>query len=188
MRSLLRHKYNVLMYDYRGYGRSDGTPSEEGIYKDGRAFFDYVSTLPEVNPQKIILWGTSLGGAVATEVATQRPAAGLILESTFTSGKDVAQLLYPFLPVGPFMHSKFNTIDKIRTLHLPVLVMHGSIDEILPVGLGRQLFGAANDPKEYYEIAAARHNDTFFVGGEEYFDRIDRFASTVPTSPAPPVR
>jgi hypothetical protein len=188
MRSLLRHKFNVLMYDYRGYGRSDGTPSEEGIYKDGRAFFDYVLTLPEVNPQKIILWGTSLGGVVATEVATQRPAAGLVLESTFTSGKDVAQLLYPFLPVGPFMHSKFNTIDKIRTLHLPVLVMHGSHDEILPISLGRRLFSAANDPKEFYEIPGAGHNDTFFVGGEEYFDRIERFASTIPTSPAPPVR
>jgi fermentation-respiration switch protein FrsA (DUF1100 family) len=185
MRSLLRHKFNVLMYDYRGYGRSEGTPSEEGIYKDGRAFFDYASTLPEVNPKNIIVWGTSLGGAVATEVAAQRPAAGLVLESTFTSGKDVAHLLYPFLPVGPFMHSKFNTIDKIRTLHLPVLVMHGSHDEILPLSLGRRVFAAANDPKEFYEIPGAGHNDTFFVGGEEYFDRIERFASTIPT---PPVR
>lgn len=177
MRSLLRHKFNVLMYDYRGYGRSEGTPGEEGIYKDGRAFFDYALNLPDVDPQRVILWGTSLGGAVATDVATQRPAAGLILESTFTSGKDVARILYPFLPVGPFMHSKFNTSDKIKTLRLPVLVMHGSHDEILPIGLGRQLFAATNDPKEFYEIAGAGHNDTFFVGGEEYFDRIDQFVT-----------
>jgi fermentation-respiration switch protein FrsA (DUF1100 family) len=175
MRSLLHRKFNVLMYDYRGYGRSDGTPNENGIYKDGLAFFDYASTLSEVKPGTVFLWGTSLGGAVATDVATKRPAAGLILESTFTSGKDVAHLLYPFLPVGPFMHSKFNTIDKIRSLHLPLLVVHGSLDEILPFGLGRRLFSAANEPKEFYEISGARHNDTFFVGGEEYFNRIDRF-------------
>lgn len=179
MRSLLRHRFNVMMYDYRGYGRSEGRPSEDGVYKDGRAFFDYAVTLPEVDPKRIILWGTSLGGAVATDVATQRPVAGLILESTFTSAKDVAHTLYPFLPVGLFMHSKFNTIDKIKRLHLPLLVMHGSLDEILPIGLGRRLFAAANDPKEFYEIPVARHNDTFFVGGEEYFDRITLFAERV---------
>jgi fermentation-respiration switch protein FrsA (DUF1100 family) len=178
MRSLLRYRFNVLMYDYRGYGRSEGTPSEDGIYNDGRAFFDYVLALPEVKSPSIFLWGTSLGGAVATDVAIHRPAAGLILESTFTSGRDVARLLYPFLPVGPFMHNKFNTIEKLKTLHLPLLVMHGSLDEILPVGLGRQLFAEANDPKQYYEIAGARHNDTFFVGGEEYFNRIDQFVET----------
>ncbi len=167
------------MYDYRGYGRSEGTPSEEGVYRDGRAFFDYTSTLPEVDPRTIILWGTSLGGAVATDVATKRPVAGLVLESTFTSTKDVARILYPYLPVGAFMRSRFDTIDKIKTLRLPVLVMHGSLDEILPIGLGSQLFTAAMDPKEFYEIVGARHNDTFFVGGEEYFSRIDQFVARV---------
>jgi hypothetical protein len=178
MRSLQRRKFNVLMYDYRGYGRSEGTPDEEGIYKDGRACFDYALTLPEVDPKKVILWGTSLGGAVATEVATRRPAAGLILESTFTSGKDVARILYPFLPVAPFMHSKFNTIEKIKALHTPLLIMHGDLDEILPFELGRQLFAAANNPKDFYEITGARHNDTFFVGGDEYFTRVDQFATS----------
>lgn len=188
MRSLVRQKFNVLMYDYRGYGRSEGTPSEEGIYKDGRAFFDYASTQPEVDPKKIILWGTSLGGAVATDVAVHRKAAGLILESTFTSGSDVARVLYPFLPVAPLMQSKFNTIDKIKTLHLPVLVMHGDLDEILPIGLGRKLYASANDPKEFYEITGARHNDTFFVGGDEYFNRVGLFTSKILPPPIPPVR
>jgi fermentation-respiration switch protein FrsA (DUF1100 family) len=177
MRSLLHHKFNVLMYDYRGYGRSDGTPSEDGCYKDGLAFYDYASTLPEVNAKEMFLWGTSLGGAVAADVATKRPATGLILESTFTSGRDVARLLYPFLPVGPFMHSRFSTIDKIKSLRLPLLIMHGSLDEILPISLGRRLFIAANEPKEFYEISGAGHNDTFFVGGEEYFNRIDQFVT-----------
>ena len=98
MRSLQRRRFNVLMYDYRGYGRSEGTPTENGIYTDGRAFFDYLLTQPEVDQRKIVLWGTSLGGAVATDLATHRPAAGLILESTFTSGQDVARILYPLLP------------------------------------------------------------------------------------------
>ncbi|MDP2883592.1 MAG: alpha/beta hydrolase [Ignavibacteria bacterium] len=177
MRSLLRHKFNVLMYDYRGYGRSEGTPGEVGIYKDGRAFFDYASNLPEVNPQRIILWGTSLGGAVAIDVATQRAAAGLILESTFTSGKDVARILYPFLPVHFFLRSKFNSIEKIRTLNIPTLIMHGEHDSIIPLGLGRKLFNAANEPKQFYEIPGADHNDTFFVGGDEYFNRIDQFVT-----------
>jgi fermentation-respiration switch protein FrsA (DUF1100 family) len=179
MRSLLRHGFNVLMYDYRGYGRSEGAPGEGGLYEDGRAAFDYALTLPEVDRRKIILWGTSLGGAVAADVATQRSAAGLILESTFTSGKDVARVLYPLLTVTPFIRSKFNTIAKLRSLHLPVLVMHGDLDEILPVGLGRQLYASANEPKEYYEIPGARHNDTFFIGGEEYFRRIEQFATAV---------
>jgi hypothetical protein len=177
MRSLVRHKFNVLMYDYRGYGRSEGTPTEEGVYEDGRAFFDYALNLPEVNPQRIILWGTSLGGAVAIDVAAQRPAAGLIVESTFTSAKDVARVLYPFLPVHFFLRSKFNSIEKIRTLNIPTLVIHGEHDSIIPIGLGRKLFNAANEPKEFYEIPGADHNDTFFVGGEEYFSRIDRFVT-----------
>lgn len=99
LRSLQRHSFNVLMYDYRGYGRSEGTPTEAGIYKDGRAAYDYAASLPEAKAGPMILWGTSLGGAVAIDVATHRQPAGLILESTFTSAEDVARIAYPFLPV-----------------------------------------------------------------------------------------
>ena len=177
LRSLQRHGFNVLMFDYRGYGRSDGSPSEDGIYKDGRAALDYALTLPEVRPDCVILWGTSLGGAVAVDVATKRRVAGLILESTFTSAKDVARLVYPFLPVQFFMRTKLNSVEKIKTITIPVLVIHGSLDTIIPVGLGRKLFNAANEPKDFYEIPAADHNDTFFVGGDEYMSRIQKFAS-----------
>lgn len=178
LRSLQRRGYNVLMYDYRGYGRSEGSPSEEGLYEDGRAAFDYTLSLPGVDSASVFLWGTSLGGAVAVDVATRRRAAGLILESTFTSAKDVARVAYPFLPVHFTLRTRLNSVAKIQTLHLPVLVIHGSRDDIIPIGLGRRLFQAANEPKEFYEIPAADHNDTFFVGGEEYFDRIDRFISS----------
>jgi len=179
LRSLQRRGFNVLMYDYRGYGRSDGTPSEDGIYKDGRAAYDYAVTLPEVKPERVFLWGTSLGGAVAIDVATHRHVAGLILESTFSSATDVARVVYPFLPVQFFMHTKLNSIEKIKTLTIPTLVIHGARDSIVPIGLSRKLFNAANEPKDFYEIPNADHNDTFFVGGNEYFSRVDRFIASV---------
>jgi len=145
MRRLLRTGFNILMYDYRGYGKSEGLPDEQGVYKDGRAAFDYVLTLQVVDPKRIVLWGTSLGGAVAIDVATQRPAAALILESTFSSAKDMARALYPFLPTRFFLRSQFNSIDKIRNITIPVLSMHGSRDAIVPLALGKRLFNAANE-------------------------------------------
>jgi fermentation-respiration switch protein FrsA (DUF1100 family) len=179
LRALQRHGFNVLMYDYRGYGRSEGTPSEDGIYNDGLAAFDYAASLPEVKPGRIFLWGTSLGGAVAIDVATHRRAAGLILESTFTSAKDVARIVYPFLPVQFFMQTKLNSIEKIRTLTIPILFIHGAHDSIIPIGLGRKLFNAANEPKDFYEIPNADHNDTFFMGGDDYFTHVDDFAASI---------
>jgi fermentation-respiration switch protein FrsA (DUF1100 family) len=175
MRELQRHNLNVLMYDYRGYGRSEGSPDEEGVYRDGRAAFDYALKLPEVDPRRIVLWGSSLGGAVAVDVATQRPAAALILESTFSSAKDVARTVYPFLPARFFLRTKLNSIEKIQKVGIPLLFIHGTNDWIIPIGLGRRLFGAAHDPKEFYEIPGAGHNDTFFVGGTEYLNRITWF-------------
>jgi len=173
--SLQKAGFNVLIFDYRGYGRSEGTPDEEGIYKDGRGAFDYVRGLPHVDPRRIVLWGTSLGGAVAVDVAAQRPAAALILESTFTSARDLAGIHYPFLPTAYFLRTKLNSIDKISKIRVPLLVIHGTRDEIVPIRLGRKLFAAANEPKEFYEITSADHNDTFIAGGTEYFERVRKF-------------
>jgi hypothetical protein len=103
----------------------------------------------------------------------------MILESTFTSARDVARLVYPFLPVQFFMHTKLNSIDKIGALTIPALVIHGAHDSIIPIALGRTLFNAANEPKDFYEIPDADHNDTFFIGGDEYFSRIDRFVASI---------
>jgi fermentation-respiration switch protein FrsA (DUF1100 family) len=185
IRELQRRKFNVLMFDYRGYGRSEGSPDEEGIYKDGRAVFDYALKLPEVDPRRVILWGTSLGGAVAVDVALHRRAAGLILESTFSSAGDVARMIYPFLPVHFVLRSQFNSAEKIQNITIPVLVMHGNRDSIIPIALGRKLYRAANDPKEFYEITGADHNDTFFTGGNAYYDKVTLFARTVLPLPAP---
>lgn len=167
--------FNVMMFDYRGYGRSEGSPDEEGIYKDGRAAFDYALKLPEVNPQRVIFWGTSLGGAVAVDVAMHRKVCALILESTFTSAKDMAKIHYPFLPTRFIMRSEFNSKDKLPKIKVPLLMIHGKEDEIVPIVLGKELFAAANEPKEFYEINKAGHNDTYLIGGKEYFIRIRNF-------------
>jgi len=176
IRRLQQIGFNVLMFDYRGYGRSEGSPSEEGIYLDGKAAYDYAKTLAQVDSQRIILWGTSLGGAVAVDVAKHRSAAGLILESTFTSAKDMADVHYPFMPVRYMLRTHLNSLDKISDIHIPLLMIHGTKDRIVPIQLGKNLFAAANEPKEFYEIAEADHNDTYFIGGSEYLQRILDFA------------
>ena len=179
LQALQKSGFNVFMYDYRGYGRSEGSPGEDGVYKDGRAAYDFVTQRHDVDQKKIILFGTSLGGAVAVAVAQQRKTSALILEATFTSAKEMARVHYPFLPVQYMMRTEFNSIEKIRTIHVPILFIHGSIDGIVPLKLGKRLYEAANEPKEFYEIAGADHNDIFWVGGNEYIERIRSFVAQI---------
>jgi fermentation-respiration switch protein FrsA (DUF1100 family) len=174
--------FNVFMYDYRGYGRSEGSPDEEGVYRDGRAAFDYVLKRNDVDPRNVILFGTSLGGAVAVDVALDRPAAGLILESTFSSATDVARVAYPFLPAQFLLRSKFDSAEKIRTIRIPLLFLHGDQDRIIPLSLGRKLFEAANEPKSFFVVPGADHNDIFWVGGRAYLEQIRNFALAVDRS------
>jgi fermentation-respiration switch protein FrsA (DUF1100 family) len=177
IRQLQSTGFNVLMFDYRGYGKSEGSPDEEGIYKDGKAVLDYTLTLPEVNPKRIVLWGTSLGGAVVIEVATQRTAAALILEATFTSMQEMAGIHYSFLPARYILRTKLNSIEKISSIHIPILSIHGTEDEIVPLDMGKELFDKANEPKEFYEIPGADHNNTFFVGGTKYYTTVKEFVN-----------
>jgi hypothetical protein len=109
------------------------------------------------------------------EVAMHRPVAALILESTFTSAKDFAAVHYPFLPSRYLLRTKLNSIDKISKIHAPLLMIHGGRDRVVPFKLGKELFAAANEPKEFYEIPAADHNDTYAVGGPAYFQHIRKF-------------
>ena len=168
--------FNVFMFDYRGYGRSEGSPNEQGVYRDGRAAFDFISRRADVDSSSIILFGTSLGGAVAVEVALHRPAAGLVLESTFSSARDVARVAYPFLPVQFVLRTKFDSFEKIRSIHLPLLSSHGDRDSIIPISLGRKLYDAANQPKRFYLVKGADHNDIFWIGGKAYLEQIRDFA------------
>jgi hypothetical protein len=181
--------FNVFMIDYRGYGRSEGSPNEQGVYRDGRAAYDFVATRPGIDSARIVLYGTSLGGAVSVDVAVKRPALALILESTFSSARDVARVAYPFLPVQWILRSKFDSAEKIRSIHVPVLFIHGDHDSIIPIALGRKLFDAANEPKKFLTIPGADHNDLFWVGGRAYLEQIRRFVlERRPTVPSPQTR
>ncbi|MFQ5641398.1 MAG: alpha/beta hydrolase [bacterium] len=166
---------NIFIFDYRGYGRSEGSPNEANVYQDAVSAYDYLASRPDVDAKKMILFGRSLGGAVAVDLATQRSCHALILESTFTSAKDMAQSLYGPLPVHWIINTQLNSAEKIRRLHVPLLMLHGTHDSIVPFALGKKLFDLANEPKEFYKIPGADHNDTYYVGGELYFKTLEEF-------------
>jgi uncharacterized protein len=143
--------FDVLAFDYRGYGRSAGRPSEEGTYEDARA------ALGALPPGRTIYLGESLGGAIALELAIRHPPAGLILQSTFTSIRDMARLHYPFIPRA-LVPDAYPSLERIRGLRAPLLVLHGSGDAIVPLMDGEALFEAAPGPKRI-EVFDAGHND-----------------------------
>ncbi|MFN3476546.1 MAG: alpha/beta hydrolase [Candidatus Methylomirabilales bacterium] len=166
---------HIFIFDYRGYGRSEGSVSEEGTYRDAEAALAYLRSRRDIDPAKIILFGRSLGAAVAVELAAKMPCAGLILESPFTSVKEMADLAFPFFPVGLFFRTKYDTLSKIKQIKIPVLVLHGDRDEIVPFSMGRRIFEAANEPKTFFTIKGAGHNDTYQRGGRAYLQALDRF-------------
>jgi uncharacterized protein len=179
LRDLLELGIDVFIFDYRGYGKSEGEPSESGIYKDGIAAYDYLINEKGLASDKIVLFGRSLGTAVAVEVAIHREVRGIILESAFTDAKAMARIIIPFLPVGAMITSKFDSIGKMKNIHVPVLFTHGDSDSIVPIDLGKKLYQAANDPKDFYTIAGADHNDTYLVGGREYYQRIKHYLESL---------
>jgi hypothetical protein len=170
---------SVFLFDYRGYGRSQGIPSEEGFYQDALAAYGYLAGSRRVRPERLVIFGRSLGAAVAGDLAARRPAAGLILESAFPSVGTVAQAHYFGLPVHWLLSSEFNLADRVKTLSIPKLFIHGDRDEIIPIELGKQLFELAREPKTFYLVPGADHNDLYQVGGKPYFKRLRRFADEV---------
>ncbi|KMP11783.1 peptidase [Candidatus Nitromaritima sp. SCGC AAA799-A02] len=168
-------KIDVFIFDYRGYGKSEGSPDEAGIYLDSQAAYDWLVQVKKVPPRKIILFGRSLGGVCAIEVASKNQAAGLILESVFPSAAKMARKIFPFLPLDWAIQSRFDAISKVPGLKLPKLFLHGTQDEIVPYELGREVFEAAAEPKAFYDIEGAGHNDTYMTGGSAYFDALARF-------------
>ncbi|MDP7147268.1 MAG: alpha/beta hydrolase [Nitrospinaceae bacterium] len=170
---------NIFIFDYRGYGKSEGEPDEKGIYSDSQAAYDWLVKVKNILPGEIILFGRSLGGICAVEVASGNPAAGLILESVFPSAGKMAEKIFPVLPLGGAIKSRFDAISKVPDLKLPKLFIHGTQDEIVPYKLGRELFSVAADPKEFYDIQGAGHNDTFLIGGAGYFNALGQFIKKV---------
>ncbi len=170
---------NIFIFDYREYGRSEGKVSEEGTYRDGTAAIKYLRGRPGLDPAKIVLFGESLGGAVAVEMAIRYDCAALIMESPFLSIAEMAKVSFPFLPVGPLLRTKYNTLSKIGKVKAPILIVHGEQDEIVPFRHGRRLFEAAPEPKEFFPIRGAHHNDISVVGGTAYLDKLSQFLGRV---------
>jgi fermentation-respiration switch protein FrsA (DUF1100 family) len=167
---------STLIFDYRGYGRSQGKPSEQGTYQDAEAAWQHLTQERGVPPQQIILFGRSLGAAVAAHLATIHTAGALIIESCFTSVPDIAADLYPFLPARLLSRLDYNAKAKLENVGCPVLIVHSPNDEIIPYKHGRALYAAAKEPKRFLELRGG-HNDGFLITGKAYRDGLDRFLS-----------
>ena len=159
--------FDVLLFDYRGYGRSSGRPSEEGTYRDARAAWAALLAMSGVDAERVVYLGESLGGAVALALALEEPPAGLVLQSTFTSIRDMAKRHYPFVP-GSLVPDAYPSLSRIGGLRAPLLVIHGERDAIVPPMHGDELFAAAPEPKELHVVAGAGHNDLLTLAGEEW--------------------
>lgn len=166
---------SVLLLDYRGYGGNPGRPTEDGLALDARAGLDWLAGQPDVDPERIVYWGESLGGAVAVGLAVERPPAALILRSPFTSLADVAAVHYPWLPVRRLLLDHYPSIDRIGALTAPVLLIAGDSDDIVPASQTRRLFEAAPEPKEYVSIEGAGHNDPVLLDGQQMLTAVRGF-------------
>lgn len=165
---------NVFIFDYRGYGQSEGKPTEEGTYRDAAAAWQFVTGEKGVPVERLILFGRSLGGAVASRLAERHPPAALILESTFTSLPDAGAAAYPFLPVRLLARHRYDTAERLPRIHCPVLVIHSPDDEIVPFHLGQKVYERANPPKEFFELNGG-HNEGFLVSITAYRAKLKAF-------------
>ena len=169
---------SVLAVDYRGYGRSTGHMSEQGSYVDARAAFRYLRDARGFDPEQIILFGRSLGSAIAIELATHVRPGALIAESCYTSTPDVGARHYRLLPVRLLARIRYDSLSRVPQIHCRKLFIHSRNDEMLPLGLARRLFEAAADPKTFMEISGD-HNSGFMTSGSTYVDGLTRFLASV---------
>ncbi|MBN1818940.1 MAG: alpha/beta hydrolase [Sedimentisphaerales bacterium] len=172
---------NVLVFDYRGYGVSQGQPAEEGTYLDARAAWDWLVRKKNVAPEHIIIHGRSLGAPIAAFLAAQVTPKALIVESAFTSYEDIAKVFYPYLPVHWFAKFKYNTLQSIRRVQCPVLFIHSRHDELIPFRFALQLYDAAEEPKELLEIEG-NHNGGFLYSGRVYREGLLDWIRSLDTS------
>lgn len=168
-------KADIFMIDYRGYGRSEGTVSEAGTYEDARAALKYLRSRADIDPKRIVFFGQSLGSAVAADLAGREDCLAVILEAPFASIREMAKAIYPFLPLGPLIKTRYDVVEKVKKIKAPLLVVHGERDDIVPFEQGKKVFEAATGTKKFQALPGAHHNDTFEVGGDAYFDAIKNF-------------
>lgn len=174
---------NIFIFDYRGYGDSQGKPSERGVYQDSRAALAYLMGREDVNPDRIVYYGRSLGAAVAVELALRHPPDGMVLFSPFTSLADMGAALYTFSPVRLLAGNRLDSLARISQYHGPLLIIHGEADEIIPIEQGRALYKAAAGPKSFYQVSGAYHNDPLGDAGAYLWAALGRFLSSLPDGP-----
>lgn len=169
----------AMLLSYRGYSGNGGTPTEEGLYADARAALDWLDA-NGVDDESIVVYGISLGTGVATKMAAERELGAVVLEAPYTSTVDVAGIRFPVVPVGWLMEDRFESLARIRAITEPLLVMHGDRDDVIPQRFGRQLFDAANAPKEGFWPTGVGHSDVFDNGGFAVAVEFIRRTMTVP--------
>jgi uncharacterized protein len=180
-----RHNLAVLALDYRGFGKSEGKPSEEGLYQDARAARKWLAEKEGIAESDVILMGVSLGGAVAVDLASREGARGLVLVNTFTSLPAAAQHQAPWLPLGLILSTRMNSLAKIKDYQGPLLISHADADEVVPFEQGQALFDAAPGPKKFLTATGCKHNDP---QPEEYRVALDEFIAALPPVGTPTVK
>lgn len=170
---------DVFIIDYHGYGKSEGSPNEKNLYMDGRAAMKELRRRLGKSDKKVIVFGRSLGGAVAVDVASGAECDALILESTFTSMPEIAGELFPIPHLKKLICTKFDSISKIGSIKAPKMIIHGENDTMISISHGQRLFKEATEPKEFYPIPGADHNNTYITAGNEYFRRVAEFIRRV---------
>ena len=173
--ALQRHGLQVLLVDYRGYGGNPGAPSQKGLARDSRAARAYLAARPDVDRSRLVYFGESLGTAVAVDLAVEHPPAALVLRSPFTSMVDLGQHHYPFLPVRLLLRDRFAAIDQIQRIRVPLLVIAGGRDRIVPIDNSRRMYEVVMAPKTLLVLPDADHNDYELLAGDEMIRAIVRF-------------
>ncbi len=176
---------NILALDYRGYGKSGGSPDEMGVYRDADAAYDHLVAGRNVRPEDIFIFGHSLGGAVAIDLASRRKCGGLIVESAFTTARDMARRIFR-IPLFVYLaRSRYECQAKISQVGAPVLLVHGTRDTVCPFSMGQRLFEAAPEPKIFLPVEGAGHNDVLEVGGNLYLKQLGAFMGVSSSAVAP---
>jgi len=173
--ALHRAGLSVLLFDYRGFGENRGSPTEEGLALDAAAARDWLADRAEVDEQRLVYFGESLGAAVAIRLAIEHPPAALVLRSPFTSLADAGRVHYPWLPLGRLLWDRYPSLDRIADLRAPLLVIAGDRDTIVPISLSRRLFDAAPEPKRFVLIPGADHNDPQLFDGPQMIGEVVQF-------------
>lgn len=184
----LENGYEVLLCEYREYGGNPGEMSEQGAYADARAYLNWISKRPEIDQSKIFYYGESIGTGVAVQMASERIPSVLVLESPFSSALDLAKIFYFFLPVDFLLKDRFLSSEKIASIKVRLLIVHGDKDDVIPISLAKKLFALAHDPKRFVEIRGGNHNNLpllglsdhvlEFLAGEDSVDLDNRESST----------